>query len=102
MKYGDYAGIQFVKSLRLLNEREKQRAQVAVYFERFDEAEAIYREMDRTDLAIEMRQKLGDWIRVEELILKGHCNASNDELLRKARQKIGAYYKSRQRWNKVS
>ncbi len=37
----DYQGIQFVKRLKLLNDRNKQRAEVAAYFKRFDEAEQI-------------------------------------------------------------
>ncbi len=35
-------GIQFVKRLKLLNDRNKQRAEVAAYFRRFDEAETIF------------------------------------------------------------
>jgi hypothetical protein len=40
-------GIQFVKRLRKLDDPLKQQAEVAAYFKRFDEAERIYREMDR-------------------------------------------------------
>jgi hypothetical protein len=35
--------------------------QVCVYFKRFDEAEQIYLDMDRSDLAVALRVKLGDW-----------------------------------------
>lgn len=38
----DYPGIQFVKRLRVLHDRHKQRAEIAVYFRRFEEAEKIY------------------------------------------------------------
>lgn len=41
-----------------------QRAEVAVYFKRFDEAEQAYQRMDRPDLAIDMRMRLGDWFKV--------------------------------------
>jgi WD repeat-containing protein 35 len=34
---------------------------VAVYFKRFDDAEKAYKDMDRLDLAIDMRARLGDW-----------------------------------------
>ena len=61
----NFAGIQFVKRLKLLeNDKMKQRAEVAAYFQRFDEAEALYREMDRRDLAIDLRVRLGDWYAV--------------------------------------
>ena len=60
----DYMGIQFVKRLRLLNEPKKQAAEVAAYFSQFDEAEKIYRELDRRDLALQLRASLGDWFKV--------------------------------------
>ena len=39
VRYGDYQGIQYIKRLRMLSDRMKQRAEVAVYFGRIDEAE---------------------------------------------------------------
>jgi hypothetical protein len=39
----------------------KQKAEVSAYFKRFNEAENLYREIDRKDLAIELRMRLGDW-----------------------------------------
>lgn len=44
---GDYQGIQFVKRLRMLDSKSKQRAEIAVYFQRFDEAEELYLYVDR-------------------------------------------------------
>ena len=52
MKFEDYAGIQFVKRLKLLSDKVKQKAEVATYFQRFDEAESLYREIDRRDLGM--------------------------------------------------
>ena len=68
VRCADYQGIQFVKRLRRLDDKLKQKAEVAVYFQRFDEAEALYRDMDRKDLAIELRMRLGDWLRVVQLV----------------------------------
>lgn len=34
--------------------------QVCVYFKQFDEAEDLYRQMDRLDLAIGLRSRLGE------------------------------------------
>jgi WD repeat-containing protein 35 len=68
VKCVDYQGIQFVKRLRRLDDKVKQRAEVAVYFQRFDEAETLYRDIDRKDLAIELRMRLGDWLRVVQLV----------------------------------
>jgi hypothetical protein len=52
-------GIQLAKHLKALDNPEKQRAEVAVYFKQFDHAEKLYQKMDRPDLAIEMRMRLG-------------------------------------------
>jgi WD repeat-containing protein 35 len=35
-----------------------------VYYGRYDEAEEIYLKMERKDLAIAMRMKIGDWFKV--------------------------------------
>ena len=51
----DYQGIQFVKRLRQFDDSNKQKAEVAAYFQRFDEADSIYRDIDRKDLAIELQ-----------------------------------------------
>ena len=42
----------------------KQKAEIACWLGRFDEAEEIYKTIDRKDLALDMRRKLGDWPRV--------------------------------------
>jgi WD repeat-containing protein 35 len=41
--------------------------QVSVYFKDFDEAERLYMAMDRVDLAVALRARMGDWFRVVEL-----------------------------------
>lgn len=99
VRCSDYQGIQFVKRLKLLNDRNKQRAEVCIYFRRFDEAEAIYLEMDAKDLAVELRTRLGDWFRVVQLIQGG--NAGDDAALTNAYNHIGDYYADRQKWIKA-
>ena len=68
------------------------------YFKRFEEAEKAYREIDRMDLALEMRKRLGDWFRVVQLVQQG-CGDDNDNTL--ALNNIGDYYADRQKWNKA-
>jgi WD repeat-containing protein 35 len=87
-----------VKRLRRLDDKVKQRAEVAVYFQRFDEAEALYREIDRKDLAIELRMRLGDWLRVVQLLQTG---GGDDQLMMLAWNRIGDYYADRQKWSKA-
>ncbi|OAE19425.1 hypothetical protein AXG93_4273s1210 [Marchantia polymorpha subsp. ruderalis] len=95
----DFYGIQFVKGLHIIKERNKQKAEICVYFEKFDAAEKLYLEMDRTDLAIDLRIKMGDWFIVEALISRG---AGNDSLLELTWNNIGNYYADRQNWSKAA
>lgn len=98
VKCGDYSGIQYVKRLQLLHDRVKQKAEVAAYFQQFDDAEALYRKMDRKDLAIDLRQRLGDWFRVVQLVQAG---GGHDALLTHAWNMIGEYYADRHKWEKA-
>lgn len=96
---GDYQGIQFVKRLVGVSDRVKQRAEVSAYFQRYDESEALYREMDRKDLAIDLRQRLGDWFRVVHLVKQG---GGDDQQLVAAWDRIGDYYSERGKWGKAA
>jgi WD repeat-containing protein 35 len=97
----DFQGITLVRRLRTLDDPRKQRAEVCAYFRRFEEAEAIYLEMDRRDLAVELRARLGSWFRVVQLLEDG-AGAADDERLREAWRNIGDYYADRLRWDKAA
>lgn len=96
----DYQGIQFIKRLKKLDSEPKQRAEVAAYFNRFDDAEKLYLEIDRKDLALELRMKLGDWFRVVQL-LRTAGGAGNDAMLERAWNAIGDYFAERQKWQQA-
>ena len=98
VRCGDYQGIQLVKRLHTLDDVDKQRAEVAKHFMRFDEAERLYHAMDRADLAIEMRMQLGDWFRVEKLVAAG---GGDDAMLQTTWNRIGDYYAERRKWAKA-
>ncbi|XP_030575104.1 WD repeat-containing protein 35 isoform X3 [Archocentrus centrarchus] len=93
----DYQGIEFVKRLGNLQSEPMKQAEVAAYFSRFEEAERMYLDMDRRDLAISLRIKLGDWFKVLAL-LKSGSGDSDDALLEQANNAIGDYYADRQKW----
>jgi len=97
VRFEDYQGIQFVKRLKLLDDKIKQKAEVAAYFQRFDEAESLYREIDRKDLAIDLRVRLGDWFRVIQL-----AHGGNEDLLQQAWSAIGDYYADRGKWSNAA
>ena len=100
IRCSDYQGIQFIKRLQKLDSQPKQRAEVAAYFSRFDDAEKLYLEMDRKDLALELRVKLGDWFRVVQLLRTGG-GAGNDTMLERAWNAIGDYFAERQKWQQA-
>ncbi|KAF2982220.1 hypothetical protein EK904_002644, partial [Melospiza melodia maxima] len=93
----DYQGIKFVKRLGNLQSESMKQAEVAAYFSRFEEAERMYLDMDRRDLAIGLRIKLGDWFRVLQLLKTGSGDA-DDALLEQAHNAIGDYFADRQKW----
>lgn len=68
VKNEDYYGVLFVNRLQQFDEKYKQKAEIAAYFKRYDEAEQIYKDIDRKDLALDLRMRLGDWARVIQLI----------------------------------
>ncbi|XP_033861234.1 WD repeat-containing protein 35 isoform X1 [Acipenser ruthenus] len=92
-----YQGIEFVKRLSNLQSESMKQAEVAAYFGRFEEAERMYLDMDRRDLAISLRIKLGDWFRVLQLLKTGSGDA-DDTLLEQAYNAIGDYFADRQKW----
>lgn len=112
VRCGDYQGIQFVKRLKLLD-RNKQRAEVAIYFRRFDEAESLYLHMDCKDQALELRIRLGDWFKVLELLSQSDSamaagsngnnsnpnnNNGRDDAITTCYHKLGEYFSDRNHW----
>ncbi|KAL5040558.1 hypothetical protein RTP6_007573 [Batrachochytrium dendrobatidis] len=92
----DYQGLQFIKSLKKFDDPAKQKAEIAAYCNQFETAEKMYIDMDRKDLAIDLRVRMGDWFRVVQLIKGG--GGCDDQLLEKAWNHIGDYYYDKQRW----
>ncbi|CAM9614606.1 unnamed protein product, partial [Ectocarpus sp. 12 AP-2014] len=93
-----FHGVRLVKRLSNISDRIRRRAEVYSYFDRHDEAENMLREIDRRDLTISLRERLGDWFRVVQLMKQG---GGDDEQLCAAWGKIGAYYTERGKWGKA-
>uniref|UniRef100_A0A8C5DJY1 WD repeat-containing protein 35 n=1 Tax=Gouania willdenowi TaxID=441366 RepID=A0A8C5DJY1_GOUWI len=93
----DYQGIELVKCLANLHSEPMKQAEVAAYFGRFEEADRMYLDMDRRDLAISLRMKLGDWFKVLHLLKMGSGDC-DDALLEQAHNAIGDYFADRQKW----
>lgn len=90
----DYLGLQFVRRLKLLDDPGLLAAEVHAYYARYDEAEAAYLEMDRRDLALDLRARLGDWARVVQLAEQGG-GGGDDSVLQGALSSLGDYYAER-------
>ena len=95
----DYMGVQFVKRLRLLDDVKKQAGEVAAYFGQFDEADRIYRELDRRDLSLQLRASIGDWFKVVQLVQQG---GGDDSMLQTAWNRIGDYFFERKKASKAA
>ncbi|KAJ3300442.1 WD repeat-containing protein 35 [Borealophlyctis nickersoniae] len=96
----DYIGLQFLKRLQKLDDKVKQRAEIAAYFGQFEVAEKLYMDADRKDLAIDFRVRLGDWFRVVQLIKGG--GGGDDVMLENAWSCIGDHYYDRQKWSQAA
>jgi WD repeat-containing protein 35 len=94
----DYQGVQFVKKLKEFKDRLKQQAEVAAYFKNFDEAERVYKSIDRKDLAIDMRREVGDYFGVLQLLKDG---GGDDAMKKEIYNLIGDNYFDRKMWNRA-
>lgn len=74
VKNEDYYGVQLVNNISKMEEKVKQKAEVACFFKKYDEAEQIFRDIERKDLALKLRMRLGDWAKVLQLIEAGAGN----------------------------
>lgn len=68
VKIEDYYGVMMINKIQSMDEKAKQKAEVACYFKRYDEAEEIFKSINRKDLALDLRMRLGDWPRVVQLL----------------------------------
>lgn len=93
VRRNDYGGIQLIKKLSNIQNEQLKKATIAAYFGKFDEAEELYLSADRRDLAIEQREKLGDWFKVIELMKT--ASVSSDSQMTKAWNNIGDYFLER-------
>ncbi|KAK0405878.1 hypothetical protein QR680_018247 [Steinernema hermaphroditum] len=94
----DYAGIQFLKKLKNVQIDKLKKAEVCLFLGKVDEAEKIYMDNDRRDLAIEMRKKLKDWFRILQIIQQS--TGPGDDVLRlEAWERVGDYFADRQKWD---
>ena len=86
LKCDDYQGIQLVKRLQMIDDKNKQKAEILAYYGHYDEAEQVYKKIERKDLAIQLRMKLGDWFKVVQMVKEG---SGYDDILQIAYYELG-------------
>ena len=52
LKMDNYKGLQFIKRLSLLDDKEKQKGEIQAFYKKYDEAEEVFKKAERKDLAI--------------------------------------------------
>ena len=94
VKCRNFAGIQFLKRLRKLNDQNLQKAEVCLYLREFDQAKQIFQQTGRLDLEINMRKLFGDWESLLELV-RNELGA-DQTFLSTVYDELGQYYLEKQ------
>ncbi|XP_030387357.1 WD repeat-containing protein 35 [Scaptodrosophila lebanonensis] len=97
VRCANYPGIKLIKRLRNINKDVLQRAEIAAFYGEFEEAEKLYLDADRRDLAIDLRITLCDWFRVVQLYRMGGTGVS-DHQMETAWQEIGNHFANLNSW----
>lgn len=92
----NYQGIRFIKKLRSIQNQQIQKAEIAAFFGDFDEAEKLYIDADRRDLAIGLRTTLCDWFRVIQLYRM--ASGISDSQMENAYREIGNHFANMKVW----
>ncbi|TPX47173.1 hypothetical protein SeMB42_g03432 [Synchytrium endobioticum] len=99
VRSGDYQNLQLVKRLLKIDDKPKQQAEIAALQQDYDKAEKIYLSIDRRDLALDLRTRIGDFIRVAQLArAPGAQGAADDARVEAAWKAIGDQYRDKQMW----
>ncbi|XP_065368949.1 WD repeat-containing protein 35 [Calliphora vicina] len=96
VRCSNYQGIQLVKRLRNIPSEMLQKAEIAAFYGEFEEAEKLYIDGDRRDLAINLRITLCDWFRVVQLYRMG--SGISDQQMETAWRQIGHHFASLRSW----
>ncbi|KRX79868.1 WD repeat-containing protein 35 [Trichinella sp. T6] len=101
IKLLDYNSIQFLRTLITISDEQLKRAEILSFLGDLEQAEKIYINSDRIDLAINLNQKYGNWTRVVEL-LRDDVGVENDTRLDQAYNAIGDQMAERNNWEQAA
>ncbi|XP_002007154.3 WD repeat-containing protein 35 [Drosophila mojavensis] len=97
VRCANYPGIKLIKRLRNITSQILQKAEIAAFYGEFDEAEKLYMDADRRDLAIDLRMTLCDWFKVVHLYRMGGAGVS-DQQMETAWREIGHHFANLKSW----
>lgn len=83
----------------MIEDKTIQRAEICTYYGKYDEAEALFRKLERQDLMVQLRERTGDWFKVVEMIREG---TGLDQKLQNAYDKIGAHFADIREWRRAA
>ena len=77
LQIGDFEGLEFLKSIKNIEDEELKKAEILQYNSNFDEASKRYNRMNRPDLNLAMQVKLGNWDKVTDMMAKNNTKDEN-------------------------
>ena len=80
LQTGDFEGLEFLKSIKNIEDDEIKKAEILQYNSNFDEASKRYNKMNRGDLNLAMQMKLGNWDKVTDIMSKNNTNSKDENL----------------------
>lgn len=97
VRSNNYPGVQLIKRLNAIQNETLRKAEIAAFYGDFDDAEKLYMDADRRDLAITLRHTLSDWFRTVSLYKMG--TGISDEQMEAAWKEIGNHFASQRIWD---
>ena len=80
LQTGDFEGLEFLKSIKNIEDEELKKAEILQYNSNYDEASRRYNRMNRGDLNLAMQVKLGNWDKVTDIMSKNNPNSKDENL----------------------
>lgn len=97
VRSNNYPGVQLIKRLKAIPSETLKKAEIASFYGDFDDAEKLYIDADRRDLAITLRHTLSDWFRTVSLYRMG--TGISDQQMEAAWKEIGNHFASQRIWD---
>ena len=76
----DYNGLQLIKKLKNIDDDNLKKAEIAQYFNDYDQAEKILKENKRDDLIVDMNMKLDKWDKVIDVMKENGINEDDENM----------------------